>query len=197
MFRYNNIINKLLLFTLLMGSMACSTTTIESPRQLLEKESLLLGEFLEFVDDGDHNPDLLGNRDYLAKVAVDTIDFLNVNDMTGIAYFEMETGTGDRPIQGQEVGYRFVEYRILRDTLEQPVAGGWSSNWGSADPAVFTIGESTSTLAQRGIPEGVAAAVTNMRLNGKSTVIMPSTLVGLNDYISRMYEVELTYVDPR
>lgn len=197
MFRYKNIVNKLLLLLVLVGVMSCQTTKIESPRQLLEKESILLEEFLTYVEEGDHNPNELSNKDYLADIAVDTIDYLSVENMAGIAYFEMTTGIGDRPVQGQEVGYRYYEYRILRDTIDAPIAGLASSNWALANPEIFTVGETATALASRGIPEGVAAAVVNMRFRGKSTVIMPSTLVGRNDYISRMYEVEVTYVSPR
>ncbi|TLX74690.1 hypothetical protein E9993_12295 [Labilibacter sediminis] len=168
---------------------SCETTKYQSHNQLVAAEMELLDEFLEYVEEDD-NPEGFTTKELLTDMAVDTIDH---SLESGMIYFEMKTGSGDLPKAGTEVGYRYVSYRILEDTAGIARAFASGSNYYQANPEYFTIGDDASSLSYRGIYPGIVEAITNMRLFGKSTVIIPSP-IGPGDYVSRMYELELTYM---
>lgn len=177
-----------LLVVILLAS--CETNKIKSASQLLESEYELLDEFLSNVE-SENNPDGLTNRERLIHTAVDTLDH---SKESGLLYFETVTGVGNPPTVGMEVGYRYNLYIISRDTAQVPRALISSTNYFDVNPTSFTIGGSTaSSLSSKGIYPGITEAILNMRLYGKSTIIVPSP-IGRGDYVSRMYELEITYM---
>ena len=176
---------KLFGLLIIVVAVSCSSNHYDSPRQLLANEMAILDEFLNRVPTGDDYPDNeLNYRDLWTSLAVDTID----NSLEeGIIYFEMETGSGDEVTQGKEVGYRYIQYVLDRDSLDM---ANWflsASNYSSDDPQTYTVGGTSS------IPSGIQQAIVMMRKYGKSRVIVPSTAGG-GYYQTYVYDLEITYL---
>ncbi len=167
----------------LIVAVSCKTEKIQTSRQLLAQEQELLEEFLDMIPSED-NPDNLNYKDYWTSLAVDTID---KSLETGLIYYELETGEGDKVIAGKEVGYRFVSYYINRnDTSNVPELVAYDSNYGEINPVYYTAGDDNQAT-------GIDYSLRQMRKGGRSRAILPSTIAGTS-YLTIVYDFEVTYL---
>lgn len=180
---------KLLCLLMVVFAVSCDTKKIETSRQLLAKEKERLNAFLNSVpaDTIDGIPNKLTVKELWTVQAVDTVD---KSRESGLIYFENETGTGDVVTYGKEVGFRYDKWVIDVDSVGK-VGMFWSGDsnyYNSKDANYFVVGAESP-----GVPEGIHMAVLYMRNNGKSRVVVPSTLGG-GRYRTAVFDIEITFL---
>lgn len=171
-------VNILLIVSVLLGSVminACDDGYRIDTKKLIREEQELMEEY--FNDE----------KDSLAQLG-DSIDELKEN---GFAFFETQKGTEDSVRIGKKVGFRYVYYEIVRDSLGNAFLYPYDSNYRSPSPMIYTVG---NTNIYNGIYTGLDIALQNMAYGSKARAFISSSL-WTNDYTPRVIDLEVTYVE--
>ncbi len=174
-----------IIFTLLLSITlftSCKKDNIKSPSELYAEEMAILERFKE-------------TETY--KGWFDEADMvIDSSDASGLVYFELEKGTGDTVQLSKKVGIRYSMYYILDSVgAKEPYLAKFRSIVFSADPIVYYVGKPDPN---RGIYVGLDLGIRYMCAGtlekpAKSRMLFPSTIGG-NDYVSRVMEVNITYM---
>ncbi|NPA37230.1 MAG: hypothetical protein GXO47_10325 [Chlorobi bacterium] len=180
----NNIFLKSLisvLFIVIVLFPSCKKDNTKSPTELFAEEMDILERFKEtetyksWFDE--------------AELVIDSSDA--ESSYHGLVYFQLEKGWGDTVQLGKMVGIRYTMYYILDSVgADEPFLVEVMSNISSANPIVYQVGNPDT---YSGIYYGLDYGIRWMHCYGKSRMLFPSTLGG-NDYVSRVMEVEITYM---
>ena len=178
------IVFKAVIFTLMVVVTlftSCKKDNTKSPTELLAEEMAILERFKEtstykgwFTE---------------AELAIDSSEA--EGSYSGLVYFQLEKGTGDTVLVSKRVGIRYAMYYILDSVgAVDPYLVKVMDNSGAEDPIVYTVGQPDPYA---GIYFGLDYGIRYMNTYGKSRMLFPSTIGG-NDYVSRVLEVNITYM---
>lgn len=184
--RINNIILGIALLAIF-GLGSCESNSYVNPQEYLDDELELLNEFYGIDKD-------YGWLDSMSAVAIDTVDR---RQATGMMLFHTKIGEGDSIKIYKKVGFRYKQYQILTDTLDQPGLYYYGSNEFLPSPTVYTtflISDATSAYST-GVPQGVNEAILRMRNGGEARVVVPSTINANISYITTVYDLKITYLE--
>jgi hypothetical protein len=177
-----DIVKKFLVAGLVMGLIvlsACEKNTRKSPKVLLEEEMELLERFKE--------TDTYKSWSEEAELVLDSV----VRGDT-LRYYQLLEGSGDTVRFGRRATFRYNMYYVL-DSLgaEEPFLSPVAlTNYGAPDPSEYIVGQPD---VYSGVYVGLDIGIQFMKRYGKSRILVPSPL-GANDYLTRVYEVEITYL---
>ncbi len=119
-----NLISKKTLSNILLGTAvlvffslaSCESNSYVNPQEYLDEEDALLQEFYETIIDTVNNEP----RTWLEKTAAEAVDTIDRRQTTGMMLFHTKIGEGDSVKIYKRVGFRYTQYQILADTLDQP-----------------------------------------------------------------------------
>ncbi len=176
----NIALNLLLIASIFLGTIlfnACDEGYRINTKENIREEQELMDDYL-----------------YLVKDSLDTISTRVVDSLEnqGYLFYELEEGVGDTARVGKEAAFRYVYYEIARDSTGTPVLYRTNSNYSSESPAIYTVGE---PVPSAGIFSGVDEAIQNMTYDSKALVFISSSLWLTRDFIPRVIEIELTYLE--
>ncbi|ASB50615.1 FKBP-type peptidyl-prolyl cis-trans isomerase [Alkalitalea saponilacus] len=136
------------------------------------EEAKLLAEFYEMYEDS------------LFALAVDTI--IDNREKSGLLFLGTERGVGDTLGLHKYASFRYDYYELLRHPeTEKPALLKRYSNYGGGEPDVIRIGDESWFS---GLHEGMSF----MRIGGKATLVIPSTIGTRNEFITIVIDVEVT-----
>ncbi len=160
--------------TIVLFSVGCEKYTYIDYAKLAADEKELLADYYStnlFMDTLNAYPDTIDKR-----------------NSTGLMYFSKQKGDGDSVLYGKKVGVYYTRQVLYRDSLGNvAISDVVENNYLEANPLIFTIGD-------KSVFTGFDQAVRYMRMNGKSKVIVPSTLGSTNIYQTYIFDLELVYI---
>ncbi len=156
---------------------SCKKDNTKSPSELHAEEMDILERFKETTTYKEWFTE--------AEMVIDS------SDESGLVYFQLEKGIGDTVLVSKRVGIRYTMYYILDSVgAKEPFLVKVMSNDGAEDPVVYTVGLPDPYA---GIYVGLDYGIRYMNNYGESRMLFPSTIGG-NDYVSRVMEVNITYM---
>lgn len=173
----------------MVATTSCEEQKYFNPKEYIEKEQVLLNEFYNSLQDN--------NQTWLDSMTATAIDTIDHRATTGMMMFHTKVGTGDSVKIYKRVAYRYSAYQVLRDTLDQPGMYLVGSNKYSISPDVYTtypVSDASGSYST-GVSQGLNEAILNMKYNGESRVVLPSSINGSSNYITHIYDISITYLE--